>query len=127
MKIAIVVLVNLLCIMLLLGCTVEKKELIISKYNEDAILNFEVISNGMIIDSENYSVCFKVKNNTGDDILFGAQWYLEVMREENWYTIDYNRDIVFPLKEYYTTPLPSGKYRIIQKVNSGLFSLEFNV
>ena len=135
----------ILCI-IFTGCAESKDTLSISRFNSRDILNTESDLINIITGDNKYSLIFTVTNNTCNDINYGTKWYLEMLDEENWYTIEFKlqdsydwldvllvfydgeqKELNIPLYGYYETPLPSGEYRLVQPVDGKLFSLNFSL
>ena len=121
----------------------------LSKYNarEYMVVNAELIS--LENEDKQYDLIFDVKNLSGEDIYYGLRWYLEILKDGDWYRIDFLRDengdvgevidmaiilennkhakIKVPLYGYYQVPLEAGKYRLVQPINGKLLSLPFAI
>lgn len=138
--------INFILILMFSGCTVKTNQLTASPYLDRNQIEIESEFMGLLENNGDYKLSFTIKNNTGKEILFGTQWYLEVLKEECWYTIDYKKkdflewdmyaiileadeheDLIIPMSSYYDMPLPAGTYRIVQPIYGKLFTLEFSL
>ena len=70
----------------------ERKTLNKSKYNEYECINLETELISLETKQAQYTFSFDVKNVSGEDVHYGLCWYLEILNNGNWYTIDFLRD-----------------------------------
>ncbi len=147
------------CLFLLIGCTDNTTEIIenvddipaleISKYNNYENVNVNASLLSLESADKQYNLMFSVKNMSDEDIFYGLRWYLEILKDGDWYRIDFLQNkngsyaevkdiaivledniqtkIEVPLYGYYQVPLEAGEYRLVQPINGKLLSLPFTI
>ena len=133
-----------LAILLFTGCSNTSPELSASPYSGHEKYDVNILHYSL--DPDTSKIQFEVCNRAGSAISYGTKWYLETIRENQWYTVDFlsgkplawpdvllhlnadvQTEIEIPLSGYYVTPLSAGQYRLVQPVGQKILCFEFEI
>lgn len=140
LKIAVIWII-VLC---LTGCSGQPKEK--SPYIDLPVLQgVELYMDQTVYPRDVEEITFFLKNNTGQEFLYGADWRLEMLYKEEWYCVDARMSYSVPSIAYiskpdavheitnnffvYKKPLKEGTYRFVQfeHETETIFFIEFKI